>query len=563
MADIQSPRTFQALLNRDGTTCPGCRKPMDVENRTMPNGATIDHIQPQAKGGGDGLANLRLMCRTCNLQRGSTWYPEKQTAHAGQVGALSRTVVGNLDVCMDQARQRYSQRHPDWFLTDILGCPRYIPESGKPGMYDKQIEAILSVRDNRRTAVVGANGSGKDYGSGRTVLWWMYAWDDAMAIVYGPTYRQISEIIWKEARVAFHAALVKLPGYMYPQAAKYRISDKREAAGFSATGQESGAGIQGFHAGHLLVIVTEAHAVSQSEIDSLLRLNPDRMLLTGNPLSTGGEFYDAFHSKSDIYNTITISAFDTPNIQEGHTLIPGMVTVEAIDERAREFGEESPMYRQSILGEFPKDDMAALITIAQTEEAVERDLSPGEDDDPGSAILGVDVARYGDDSSVIAYRRGPVIRFPWKGKGKSLMDTVAAVVEVLDNHPEVDLVAIDDTGMGGGVTDRLLELNLTASIVPFIAGAKADESERFFNATMEAWWTMRDAFREGQADIPNDAPFISQVTTRKYKTQSDKTIKLESKDEMKGRLRKSPDEADALSMTYSPLVGPPRIRWFG
>ena len=125
------------------------------------------------------------------------------------------------------------------------------------------------------------------------------------------------------------------------------------------------------------------------------------------------------------------------------------------------------------------------------------------------------------------------------------------------------MCVIDDTGMGGGVTDRLRELNLEASIVAFTAGARAEEPDKFNNATMEAWWKMREAFvLDDNADIQRDELFIAQVSTRKYKTQSDKTIRLESKDEMKVRLRKSPDEADAVAMTYSPAVGPPRIRWF-
>lgn len=508
-----------------------------------------------------------------------------------------RRLQERMEPYYEKARQLRARDDPEWFFNVILGRPTYVPGSGKPGLYSKQIESAESVRDNRRTAEVGANGTGKDYTSGMLMLWWMYSWDDAMAIVYGPTTRQVNEIIWKEGRVAFKGANVRLPGRMYDGSSKYVISDFREASGFSSDSSATGAGIQGFHAGHMLVIVTEAHGVSQNEIDSLIRLNPDRMLLTGNPLSSGGEFYDAFHSKSDIYNTITISAFDTPNLQEGKTIIPGMATVEMVEERAREFGEESPMYRQSILGEFPKDDMASIIPLSKAYEAVDRDLdvccpswfmdvsddlfTPNRmihpDDcavpecvngymngaDPGSAMLGVDIARYGEDTTVIAYRRGPVIRFLWKGKGKSLMETVTAIREILESRPEIDMCVIDDTGLGGGVTDRLRELEFEASIVAFTAGARAEEPDKFNNATMEAWWKMREAFvLDDNADIQRDELFIAQVSTRKYKTQSDKTIRLESKDEMKGRLRKSPDEADAVAMTYSPAVGPPRIRWF-
>lgn len=465
----------------------------------------------------------------------------------------------------EKARQLQARQDPEWFFNKILGCPTYVPGSGKPGLYPKQIETSNSVRDNRRTAEVGANGTGKDYKSGRLMLWWMYSWDDAMTIVYGPTARQVNEIIWKEGRVAFRGANIPLPGRMYDGASKYVITDFRTATGFSSDSSGTGSGIQGFHAAHLLVIVTEAHAVTQPEIDSLLRLNPDRMLLTGNPLSSGGEFYDAFHSKREIYNTVTISAFDTPNVIERKVIIPGMVTLEDVEERALEFGEDSPMYRQSILGEFPEDAEDALIPLSKANAAVDRDLTriPPCVPPTEGAILGVDVARGGGgDNSVIAYRWGPIVRILFKSKTTDPMALAGQVQLVLDDHPEVEQVIVDDTGVGGGTTARLQELNIDASVVAFIAGAKAEDTDRFFNATVEAWWHMRGAFMKNDVDIERDEGFIAQVTTRKYRVQSDKTIRLESKDEMKKRLRSSPDEADAVAMTYSPAVGPPRIRWF-
>ena len=143
------------------------------------------------------------------------------------------------------------------------------------------------------------------------------------------------------------------------------------------------------------------------------------------------------------------------------------------------------------------------------------------------------------------------------------MEIVGKINELVLADEEVDTVVVDDTGLGGGVTDRLRELALRCSVVAFIAGAKADDSERFFNAVAEAWWAMREAFMDDEIDIDNDKELLSQVTTRKYETQSDRTIKLESKKDMKKRLRKSPDEADALAMTYAGVGARPNIRFFG
>jgi len=427
------------------------------------------------------------------------------------------------------------------------------------------------------------------------MLWWEFIHDEAVTIVYGPTMRQVKDIIWREARRGHAGARSPLPGYMYPSAAQYAVNEHRYALGFSADPKDdTGSGIHGYHSPHMLVIVTEAHAVSQVEIDALIRLNPERLLLTGNPLSTGGEFYDAFHAKAHAYNTIQIAAKDTPNIQQDRVVIPGMVTPEDVADRALVYGVESPMYRASVDAEFPEDMADAMVPLSKVLAAIERTTLEGDcecghdkDDHDGQgctgdegtddgcdcdgfvkakkegAILGVDVARFGEDATVIYRRQGPIARKIWTARGKSTMEIVGKINELVLADEEVDTVVVDDTGLGGGVTDRLRELALRCSVVAFIAGAKADDSERFFNAVAEAWWAMREAFMDDEIDIDNDKELLSQVTTRKYETQSDRTIKLESKKDMKKRLRKSPDEADALAMTYAGVGARPNIRFFG
>ncbi|MEE8469790.1 MAG: hypothetical protein V3S51_00495, partial [Dehalococcoidia bacterium] len=283
-------------------------------------------------------------------------------------------------------------------------------------------------------------------------------------------------------------------------------------------------------------------------IDAVKRLNPERILMTGNPLSTGGEFYDSHHGARQMYNPIQISAFDTPNVIEGRVVIPGMVTVEDIEERRAEYGEDSPMYTASVLGEFPDNLDDAIVILRDALAAQDRSLEP-----EGTAILGVDVARGGADSTVIYRRQGGVARKVWKAQGRSLMETAGKVRELAEEDMAVSAVVIDDVGLGGGVTDRLREVGLPKRVrlVPFIGWGKPRDAKRFFNAVAEAWWHMRGAFRDGIIDIEDDKPLISQITTRRYTLQSDRTVRLESKGVMKLRGGRSPDEADALAMTFA------------
>ena len=170
-----------------------------------------------------------------------------------------------------------------------------------------------AVRDHKRVAVVGANGTGKDWMAARIMLWWQMVHHPAITVVLGPTHRQVSDIVWKEARSAYLSARMPLGGRMY-QTARWELDDRHYAVGFATDDQYN---IQGFHSPNLLVIITEAHNVEQSHIDAVKRLNPARMLLTGNAFASSGEFYDAFHGGADLYHTIEIAASDTPNVQQG------------------------------------------------------------------------------------------------------------------------------------------------------------------------------------------------------------------------------------------------------
>ena len=111
----------------------------------------------------------------------------------------------------------------------------------------------------------------------------------------------------------------------------------------------------------------------------------------------------------------------------------------------------------------------------------------------------------------------------------------------------MDVVVVDDVGVGGGVVDRLKELRPgRALVVPFIGSAQAEDSARFYNRAAEAWWKMSQAYKGGELDTEYDRALIEQVSSRRRVQGRDDRIRLQSKSEM----RVSPDEADALAMTF-------------
>ena len=214
------------------------------------------------------------------------------------------------------------------------GALTFVREVLKAKPYPKQDEILRAMSRSRRVSVVGCNGSGKDWAAARVVLWWMNTREPAKAIVTGPTSRQVDDIVWNEIRFAYAEAQDRLAGKMF-RTSRYAIDEVSFALGFATNSPYN---LQGFHSPNLLVVVTEAHAVDQDDMDAVRRLNPKRLLMTGNPFTTAGVFYDSHHSRRELYKTVEISAFDTPNVKARRVVVPGMITRQDIADRKEEWG---------------------------------------------------------------------------------------------------------------------------------------------------------------------------------------------------------------------------------
>ena len=416
---------------------------------------------------------------------------------------------------------------PELFLRTIGADP-----------YPKQVEIANALRDNRRVSVVGCNGSGKDWLAARLALWYVGHHSPAKVVITGPTFRQVDDVVFNELRTAYNSrpSAAGFGGRLF-DSPRWEYDSETFIVGFST---DRSWNLQGYHSPNLLVIVTEAHAMSEDDINALYTLNPSKILMVGNPFAAAGPFYASHHQNRHLWKTFKISAFDTPNLIEGRVVKAGMVTQEDIDDRAAEWGEHSSLYQGTVLGEFSDSLDDVVIPLSEAIAASSRKRTP-----EGEIIVACDVARYGKDKTVAFRRQGNVAEMIYRVQGRDLMEVAGWLGRYCeDNH--VDTLVVDDTGLGGGVTDRLNEVGLKGvKVLPFKGGSNDGAKDRFANSTTEAWWGMRDwIMADGQ--IPDEPSLLAQLASRRYTIQSDKRLQLESKD----RMGKSPDEADALSMTF-------------
>lgn len=208
--------------------------------------------------------------------------------------------------------------------------------------------------------------------------------------------------------------------------------------------------------------------------------------------------------------------------------------------------------------EFDCDFAAAvdnvLISLVSVLEAAKREI-PSQRYSQDAKILGVDVARYGDDRSVCFFRQGPKAGVPKVWKGLDLMTLASQVAQEMDYY-EPDAVFIDQTGIGSGVVDRLKQLGRRVIGIDF--GGKPTD-DKFQNKRAEMWWNLSRWI--DTASIPNLPGLHSELAAIQYTyANAQGRLQLESKEDLKKRGLPSPDLADALALTFAEPVAHPGLR---
>ena len=424
-------------------------------------------------------------------------------------------------------------------------------------LWDKQREVLAALPDHRRVAVKSGNGLGKGYSAAVAVLWFLYCHEPGIVLSTAPTFRQVRHILWRQIRRLYRPARERLGGKMLDT--RWEIAEDRYAMGLSA---ESADEFQGFHSPNMFIVVDEAEGVSDEiyeAIDAVMTSADPRLLLIGNPTTTSGAFRRAFYEERHLYHTITISALDSPNVKAGKIVTRGLTTSQWVQERKDTWGEENPIYRARVLGEFPDQAEDTLIKLSDVEAATQRDQpsdSPnGPDLDNEGVVLAVDVARFGSDRSVILRRRGNLVEGIQTFREMDTMQLVGWVnAAIRESNP--DYVCVDEIGVGAGVVDRLREVG--HHIRGINAARVAQQGDLFANLRAEGYWRLRDLFPTGQINIPPDNQLMGELAAMRYSYDRRGRIQIESKDSMRQRGLPSPDKADALMLAF--LEPPGRTR---
>lgn len=414
---------------------------------------------------------------------------------------------------------------------------------------DWQKKALKAMAEHNRLAIRSGHGVGKTTFLSWLILWFIATRPNPKIPCTAPTEAQLSDILWPEiAKWLDRSPLLK----SCFEWQKTRIINKAHPERWFATQRTSNKpeNLAGFHEDHLLFIVDEGSGVPDPNyevIEGALTGDDNKLVVCGNPTKTSGEFYNAFHRARKLYYTMKVSCLDS-----------NLVSNDYVDRLITKYGEDSDIVRVRGLGEFPKSEPDTFIQLEVVEAAVDNKVEPGD-----FLEMGVDVARYGNDETVIAIRQGLKLIGLKTYNKQGTMETCGHVLRIaqdamISSGLNRCTIKIDDSGIGGGVTDRLKEvigeMGLLINVVPCINNAAASNSKNYKNWGTESWAVLRDLLVNKQIQLINDEDLIGQLSCRKYKMTSSSQIELESKDSMRKRHLKSPDRADAVVLCFAPTI---------
>jgi len=252
-----------------------------------------------------------------------------------------------------------------------------------------------------------------------------------------------------------------------------------------------------------------------------------------NPRRNEGYFFETFHGKRAFWRTQNIDARSVEDTDKA-------VYEQIIDE----YGPDSVQAKVEVYGEFPSDGDEQFISPTVVDSAMVR---PRYKDETAPVVIGIDPARGGADSTVIAVRQGRDIVAIHRYKGEDTMEVVGRVIENIEKYRPV-LAVIDEGGLGYGILDRLKEQRYK-EVRGVNFGWKAKNPIMWKNKRAELWGAMREWLKD--ASLPQDRVLKSDLCGPHYKFDSMGAVQLEGKKEMKARGLASPDAADAIAITFA------------
>lgn len=462
-----------------------------------------------------------------------------QIAIAADLAALSRDPV------------KFVQYAFPWGVPGTDLAERSGPEPWQAVMLARIRDGLLTPNQAIQLAISSGHGIGKSAFVSWLILWSISTFEDTRGVVTANTEKQLKTKTWAELGKWYRLFIGKFL-FDFTATAIYSVDPEHDKTWridmipWSENSIESFAGLHN-KGKRVVLIFDEASAIADViwETAEGALTDSDTEIIwfcAGNPTKNTGRFKECFPGGkfSPYWSTLKVDSREVSITNKAQ-----------IEKWIKAYGDDSDFIRVRVKGEFPRSGTAQFISSEAVTSAVSREVETHRFD---AFVIGVDVARFGDDETVISFRKGRDARVAeWIYlRQHDTMAVAGRVAEVYRLH-HADAVFVDGGGVGGGVIDRLRQLGVPAWEVQF--GGKADrpdpqnETIRFANKRAEMWGFMRNWLEGGR--IPDDPELSAQLIGPEYSYNNREEIQLERKADMKSRGLASPDRADALALTFA------------
>ena len=424
--------------------------------------------------------------------------------------------------------------NPVLFVREVLGV--------EPDEW--QVEFLNAVaRGERKISIRSGHGVGKSTGGSWAMLWYLLTRYPVKVVVTAPTSSQLYDALFAELKRWVKELPPAVQELLDVKQERIELKASATEAFISArtSRAEQPEALQGVHSDNVMLVADEASGVPEQVFEAAAGSMSGHNAVTilfGNPVRSSGFFFDTHNRLRGEWWTKRVSCEDSKRVSK-----------EYIEEMKSRYGEDSNAFRIRVLGEFPRSDDDTIIPMELLESAKNRDVTFNPD---GEVTWGLDVARFGSDSSVLCKRKVNVVTDLTRWRNLDLMQLTGAVVaqyEGTDFKERPSEILVDSIGLGAGVVDRLRELGLPAR------GINVSESpalgQTYLNLRAELWHKAKAWLEKRDCKLPNNEDLIAELATVRYQFTSNGKIKIESKDDIRRRGMKSPDMADAFVLTFA------------
>jgi len=400
-----------------------------------------------------------------------------------------------------------------------------------------------------RLATSSGHGIGKTACVAWLILWCMSTRPHLSGVVTANTMSQLNTKTWRELAL-WHKRLINKHWFKW-SATKFWHVDHPETWFCAAVpnSEHNSESFAGLHARYKLIVYDEASAIPDIiwEVTEGAMTDPRSIwAVFGNPTKNTGRFRTCFEQDKKRWITRQVDSRTCK-----------MTNKKEIAEWVETYGEDSDFVRVRVRGVFPRTGSMQFISSDLVDRAMLHEM-PFEAHCMLPVVLGVDVARYGDDKTVIVVRQGRKVLDVRKYREYNTMQTAVAVVSAIKEFSAA-VTFVDGNGLGAGVVDRLRMLGY--EVIEVNAGEAAHDDEVYYNKRAEMWGRMREWLKLG-TDLPPDMELRGALIGLEYDYDDKERIRLERKKDMKKRGLPSPDEGDALAHTFAEELGDLKKSWF-